>query len=380
MKTYKFFNEINQTLFKGTLTNKQKEGINYKLKAFDKHDITDDRWRAYMLATSFHETARTMQPIEERGKGAGKPYGQRRKYSGAIYAEPDKLFFGRGDVQLTWYENYEMMGRLLDLPLLEEPELALNPLVSARIMIEGMTRGRSNRGDFTGVSLENYFNANKEDPFNARRIINGLDCAKLIEGYYRKFLSALRNSALVNSGLILFFVFVASSLLMLGGCKPKQVVNEQYVAVTDSTAVFQLSDSLQIKEWQMSVLRTHLNRFIEENFNLESKTWQKEIYYDTSAKIDSVSGKHPVLSEIVSTNIITLEKSSINNEALMSVDSIVGIKISELNSNIDLKVEKLVDENKSIETEPVYNFSMRYILVCIVVVLFLVLSIKNRVM
>ena len=95
---------------------------------------------------------------------------------------------------------------------------------------------------------------------------------------------------------------------------------------------------------------------------------------------DSVSGKHPMLSEIVSTNIITLEKSSINNEALTNVDSIVGIKISELNSNIDLKVEKLVDENKSVETEPVYNFSMRYVLVCIVVVLFLVLSIKNRVM
>ena len=372
MKTYKFFNEINNTLFKGTLTNKQKEGINYKLKAFDKHDITDDRWRAYMLATSFHETARTMQPIEERGKGAGKPYGQRRKYSGAIYAEPDKLFFGRGDVQLTWYENYEMMGRLLDLPLLEEPELALNPLVSARIMIEGMTRGRSNRGDFTGVSLENYFNANKEDPFNARKIINGLDCAKLIEGYYRKFLSALRNSALVNSGLILVFVFVASSLLMLGGCKPKQVVNEQYVAVTDSTAVFQLSDSLQIKEWQMSVLRTHLNRFIEENFNLESKTWQKEIYYDTSAKIDSVSGKHPVLSEIVSTNIITLEKSLKNHEAIVKVDSLEKINASSLNSNISLKVDKVIEENKSVETKLLHKISFKYILIVLGAILFII--------
>jgi len=372
MKTQKLFNEINQTLFKGTLTNKQKEGINYKLKAFDKHDITDDRWRAYMLATSFHETARTMQPIEERGKGAGKPYGQRRKYSGAVYAEPDKLFFGRGDVQLTWYENYEMMGRLLDLPLLEEPELALNPLVSARIMIEGMTRGRSNRGDFTGVSLENYFNANREDPFNARRIINGLDCAKLIEGYYRKFLSALRNSALVNSGLILFFVFVASSLLMLGGCKPRQIVNEQYVAVTDSTAVFQLSDSLQIKEWQMSVLRTHLNRFIEENFNLESKTWQKEIYYDTSAKIDSVSGKHPVLSEIVSTNIITLEKSLKNHEAIVKVDSLEKINASSLNSNISLKVDKVIEENKSVETKLLHKISFKYILIVLGAILFII--------
>ena len=100
--------------------------------------------------------------------------------------------------------------------------------------------------------------------------------------------------------------------------------------------------------------------FIEENFNLESKTWQKEIYYDTGAVIDSVSGKHPVLSEIVSTNIITLEKSSINNEALMSVDSIVGIKVSELNSNIDLKVEKLVDENKSVETKFLNKARLKY--------------------
>ena len=68
MKTYKFFYDINQTRFQGTLTNKQTEGINYKLKTFDIYDITDDRWRAYMLATSLHETVRTLQPILERGR------------------------------------------------------------------------------------------------------------------------------------------------------------------------------------------------------------------------------------------------------------------------------------------------------------------------
>ena len=203
---------------------------------------------------------------------------------------------------------------------------------------------------------------------------NYQDCAKLIEGYYRKFLSALRNSALVNSGLILFFVFVASSLLMLGGCKPKQLVNEQYVAITDSTTVLQMSDSLQIKEWQMSILRTHFNRFIEDNFNLESKTWQKEINYDTDAQIDSVSGKHPVLSEVVSINIITFEKSLKDHEALIKEDSIEKTNVSTSSSNMGFKVEKLLDETRSVETEPVYNFSMRYVLVCVVVVLFLVLT------
>ena len=293
-----------------------------------------------MLATSFHETARTMQPIEERGKGAGKPDGQRRKYSGAIYAEPDKLFFGRGDVQLTWYENYELMGR-------------------------------SNRGDFTGVSLENYFNANREDPFNARRIINGLDCAKLIEGYYRKFLSALRNS-----GLILVFV-VASSLLILGGGKPKQVVNEQYVDVTDSTAVLRMSDSLQIKEWQMMILKTHLNRFIEENFNLESKTWQKEINYDTTAQIDSVSGRHPVLSEIVSTNIITFEKSHKDHEAMVRVDSIEKTNVSAQSSNIDQRFEMEIDEIKSVKTKSFLRSSLNCILVILCIILFLLSSVKK---
>ena len=132
-----------------------------------------------------------MQPIEEYGKGKGRPYGKKIKFNRTPYTYPDKIYYGRGDVQLTWYENYELMGKLLNIPLLEQPELALNPEISARIIIEGMTRGKSNKGDFTGVSLETYFNASKTDPVNARRIINGLDKAELIAGYYYKFYETL---------------------------------------------------------------------------------------------------------------------------------------------------------------------------------------------
>lgn len=191
-----FFNEIAKTLFNRQLTSSQKAGIRQKLKAFDKYDITDNRWRAYMLATSYHETGRTMQPVEEIGKGAGKPYGKKIKYDGTRYSTPDRIYYGRGDVQLTWYENYEMMGRLLNMPLLNQPELALKPEISARIMIEGMTRGISNRGDFTGVSLESFFNNRRDDPFNARRIVNGLDQADIIAGYYFKFLEAIEMAEL----------------------------------------------------------------------------------------------------------------------------------------------------------------------------------------
>ena len=192
MNKQAFYNSIRTSLFNGRLTPKQVEGISFKLDAFDRLKITDDRWRAYMLATAYHETDKTMQPIEEYGKGKGKPYGRKIKYNRQLYTHPDKIYYGRGDVQLTWYENYELMGRLLNIPLLEQPELALNPEISARIMIEGMTKGKSNRGDFTGVSLETYFNLTKNDPVNARRIINGLDKAELIAGYYYKFLEAIK--------------------------------------------------------------------------------------------------------------------------------------------------------------------------------------------
>ncbi len=189
-----FFDSISKSLFNGHLSYSQKNGIEFKLTAFDIYDIIDDRWRAYMLATCFHETGRRMQPVEEIGKGAGKPYGEKIKHDRTVYTFPDRLYYGRGDVQLTWYENYELMGKHLNYPLLKYPELALEPDISARILIEGMTRGKSNRGDFTGLSLENYFNNQKEDPIKARRIINGLDQAKKIADYYNKFLNAIRNS------------------------------------------------------------------------------------------------------------------------------------------------------------------------------------------
>ena len=194
MNRQTFLSEINPALFSGRITQSQIEGINFKLAAWEKSGLTDIRWLAYMLATSYHETAKTMQPIEEYGKGKGRPYGQKLRHDRKPYTFPDKLYYGRGDVQLTWYENYEFMGKLLGIPLLEQPELALKPDISAQIMIEGMTSGKSNRGDFTGVSLENYFNAAKDDPVHARRIINGLDKANLIATYHNKFLTAIKKA------------------------------------------------------------------------------------------------------------------------------------------------------------------------------------------
>lgn len=188
-----FYQKIRDNgLFK-TLSDAQVKSIDSILNYWDKSGYTDLRWLAYMLGTVKHETAHTMLPIEEYGKGKSRPYGKKLKMSGVVYTKPDKIFYGRGYVQLTWFENYELMGRLLGVDLLNAPELALQTDIATKIMFEGMTKGNSNFGDFTGKSLELYFNSKTEDWKNARRIINGLDKATEIAAISQKFLSCLTH-------------------------------------------------------------------------------------------------------------------------------------------------------------------------------------------
>lgn len=188
-----FYKTIREKKLFSKLTTKHVYGMDAILDYWALSGYTDLRWLAYMLATTYHETAFTMQPIEEYGKGKGKPYGKKIKHSGMKYDCPDKIYFGRGAVQLTWFENYELMGRLLGIDLLNFPEKALELDTATKILFEGMTRGSSSFGDFTGKCLELYFNETKEDWINSRRIINGIDKAVAISGYGKKFLSALRN-------------------------------------------------------------------------------------------------------------------------------------------------------------------------------------------
>lgn len=178
----KFYASIRNNF--GPLSQKQVDGFEAILNYWIDTGLTDTRWLAYMLATAWHETAKTMQAIEEYGKGKGRVYGKPDKRTGQVY-------YGRGFVQLTWYDNYRIMGKLLDVDLVNHPALALDTATAVKIMFEGMTTGLSLKGDFTSRDLSMYFNDKKEDPVNARRIINGLDRAELIAGYYKNFKEAL---------------------------------------------------------------------------------------------------------------------------------------------------------------------------------------------
>jgi hypothetical protein len=156
----------------------------------------DPRYLAYILATVYLETDKTMRPIEEYGRGAGKPYGKKLKYGRGPgkrvpYARPDHLYYGRGHTQNTWYENYEALTKAAtrqgyNWDFLNNPELLLQVQPSLWATFYAMSVGL-----YTGARLSDFFNASETDWENARRIINGLDKADLIASYAKIFHLAL---------------------------------------------------------------------------------------------------------------------------------------------------------------------------------------------
>lgn len=196
-----FFAYIRKAPFGGRLTQAQVDGVDSILSAFRSGGYSDPRHCAYILATAFHETGGRMEPVREgfastdakaRKIIAARPYGVPDMASnGRKYSDTGHVFYGRGFVQLTWANNYDAMGSILDIDLLNNPDLALDPGISARILVEGMCRGVSAKGDFTGKAVEDYFNDRVNDPVGARRVVNGTDKAQLIASYYKAFYDAL---------------------------------------------------------------------------------------------------------------------------------------------------------------------------------------------
>lgn len=177
-----FFTEVRKSLFGGRLTKTQVSGMEAKIRACEAAAFPLS-WAAYVLATSYHETAKRMQPVRE-GLNASDAW---RKKNLRYYP-----WYGRGDVQLTWKHNYERADKELQLGgrLVENADLALDPEISARIIVEGMEKGW-----FTNRSLGDYLStkeiATKDDFTKARRIVNGTDKDDLIAGYAMKFQDAL---------------------------------------------------------------------------------------------------------------------------------------------------------------------------------------------
>lgn len=194
-----FFDQTRKSLFNGSLRQSQLDGI---IAILDKWEAEspkdDDRWLAYMLGTTHHETGRTMQPVRETFAAtdddaikrlekawlAGKlpwvktPY-WRRDAEG-------KSWLGRGFVQLTHRTNYQRLGAAIHVDLITDPDRAMDLDTAVSVLFVGMRNGL-----FTSAKLADFFNMSKETWVQARKIINGLESANRVESYAKTYYSAI---------------------------------------------------------------------------------------------------------------------------------------------------------------------------------------------
>lgn len=185
----RFYSALRTGLLGPTLSGGEVTGCDAILQATAAWPIS---WTAYALATAYHETAHTMQPVVERG---GDAYFRRMYDRQGLRPEVARrlgnsepgdgaLFCGRGYVQLTGRANYLKCG------IADDPNQALNPQVAAEILERGMREGW-----FSGRKLEDYLPLNgrgsRAQFVAARRIINGSDRAELIADYAVRFQVAL---------------------------------------------------------------------------------------------------------------------------------------------------------------------------------------------
>lgn len=207
----RFYQAVRHSVFPGHMDQGQVDGMNAILAAWDASVFDDLRWLAYMLATAYHETGGVMLPIAEKGgydyceRNYG-PNGRRPETArrmGNIHPGDGYKYRGRGYPQMTWHDNYLHASQITGEDLVNHPDLALRPDIAAKVMFAGMTDARvvfedfsdDKNFSFTGRSLEDYFNDDVEDPYNARRIINGLDHAQAIADTYEDFRQALSYEA-----------------------------------------------------------------------------------------------------------------------------------------------------------------------------------------
>jgi hypothetical protein len=202
-----FYNEVRKTLFNGALTQAQVAGTDAILDVWNSTPhYTNTPFLAYVLATAYHETGRSMQPVIETQRAndlnrpsvdtairrldtayaTGKLKGVKRTYWRKD--ANGRSWLGRGHTQVTHEENYARVQALSKFPIHDNPDLMFDLKTSASIHVMGMLNGW-----WTGKKLSDYQTARYGyDYEDARRIVNGTDKAREIAAYAKKFEEAIR--------------------------------------------------------------------------------------------------------------------------------------------------------------------------------------------
>jgi len=190
------------------INDNKKKNLEFLIKKFNESElITRLDWFAYILGTLRRETNDTFAPVEEgywipsnKRTAALKNYYLKNnpKAYKTIFPESGLSYYGRGYVQLTHDWNYKTFQPLIqkkfpNINIFSDPSKACDTEVAWIILEEGMTKNNLTIQDenFTGYTLEQFFNDQKKDWVKARKIINGLDHANEIAEYAIKYYDAL---------------------------------------------------------------------------------------------------------------------------------------------------------------------------------------------
>lgn len=141
-----------------------------------KHGCTTPQ-TAYILATAYWETARTMKPVMEAFWLSDAWRRKNLRYY---------PWHGRGYAQITWKANYIFAGEKLGKDLTTNPDVVMQPDIAAEILVRG-----SMEGWFTKHKLPDHVNAGRKDYISARRVINGTDKASDIAEIAERYEAAL---------------------------------------------------------------------------------------------------------------------------------------------------------------------------------------------
>lgn len=160
MEADKHFFDTVRPLFGGRLSQGQVDGMTNIVEYADKWGYSALH-TAYILSTAHHESAHWMQPIREGARRYGPDYSDAaaKRAVAAIhskgiirtnYALPagpyGQSYYGRGLIQITWYDNYLKFERTLGEPLTANPDLALNWDIALDILFLGMRDGMFRAG------------------------------------------------------------------------------------------------------------------------------------------------------------------------------------------------------------------------------------------
>ena len=150
-------------------------------------------------------------------------------------------------------------------------------------------------------------------------------------------------------------------LLLLFGCKPKQIIQERIITKVDSTAVLSLQQQINAQNTFIDLMKSEIQVTREENVKLQNEISKHEINYDTTATIDPETGKYPIASEVI-TESKTLLKKTIQEFELLKQEYQKEINnLMQVNSNLERTVKVLKDENKELKEKiiPTIGFNFR---------------------